>query len=127
MLCNAVQKSLSAAATAPNNAAGTLTLHGSQNFTGALNINAGTVVLGVNSTLATRQLTIADGSAFDASARGGYNLGAGGTLVVGRSFSTNDVIGNFTAMWNASGAAKTVGGLFPNDQNAGWAYRGLDR
>ena len=84
--------------------AGKLTLHGSQNFTGALNINAGTVALGVNSTLATRQISIADGAVFDASARGGYNLGGGGTLLVGRNGAASDVIGNFTA-----GAGSTIG------------------
>src|SRR4030095_15462602 len=87
----------------------TVTLNGSQNFTGLFAMNAGTVVLGVDSTLATRQIAIADGAVFDASARGGYSLGAGGSLVVGRAFGASDVLGNFSA--NA-GSTISVGANF---------------
>lgn len=50
-----------------------------------------------------------------------YFFGRGGNPAVGFNYTYHffwgleDVIGNFTAMWTASGAAKTIGGLFPND------------
>lgn len=50
-----------------------------------------------------------------------YFFGRGGNPEVGFNYTYHffrgleDVIGNFTAIWNASGAAKIVGGLFPND------------
>ncbi len=83
--------------------AGTLTLNGVQGYTGALNVNAGTVALGAGSSLLTKQISVGDGAVLNVAAIGGYTIGAGGSLTVGRSTAAAaDVLGAVTANTGAT-------------------------
>ncbi len=68
-------------------APGTLVLAGNQSWTGPLNVAdaGGNVRLGAAASLPTRNISLGDGTSFDASAVGGHSIGAGGTLTVRQS------------------------------------------
>ncbi len=58
-----------------------------------------------------------------------YFFGRGGNPAEGFSYTYHffwgleDIIANFTSLWDASGAAKKVGGLFPNDADGNaWGH-----
>jgi fibronectin-binding autotransporter adhesin len=71
---------------------GTLTLGGASTFTGAANINAGTLALASTGSLTTNQISVANGATFDVSAvSGGYSVGSGKTVT-----NNGTVNGSFT-------------------------------
>ena len=95
------------------NGPGSLTLSGTNTYTGATTINAGTVALGsAGSTGSSRSIAIAGGALFDVSAvGGGYVLSAGKTLS-----GSGTVNGRLTSQGTiAPGASGTIGTLTLNN------------
>lgn len=95
-----------------HNGTGSLTLNGSNTFTGATTLNAGTLALGASGSISgTPSITIASGANFNVSA-----LAAGFTLGSGKTISGNGTVtGNLTASSDATlspgGSGSGVGTL----------------
>lgn len=90
------------------NGAGRVVLNGTNAYTGATTINAGTLAIGVNGSVVSNLIAVAPGAQFDVSATLGFAIGSGKTLRAGRNGTpATDVVGNVTI---SSGGTFNVGG-----------------
>lgn len=90
---------------------GTLTLNAANTFTGGTTVNAGTLALGVNGSLASTAIGVASGAAFDVSAKTAYSL-SGVNLTLGAGPGAN-------GFFNAGTADLTLGGGLTVNFSAG--------
>lgn len=76
---------------------GTTTLAGANTFSGPLNINSGTLALGMTGSVATSNIHVNAGARFDVSSAFGYTLGTSQTLTLGRTTAPGiDAVGDFS-------------------------------
>ncbi|MGL4420267.1 MAG: beta strand repeat-containing protein, partial [Gemmataceae bacterium] len=97
---------------------GSTTLSAANTFTGPLNVNQGTLVLGASASLATNTYNVNSGAILDVSSQSNYLFAGPSTLTIGRTTTpANDILGTtiIQGTLNVGGNATIATATFAND------------
>ena len=96
------------------NSAGTLTLSGTNTYTGNTTINAGTLLLASTGSIGSKTINVASGATLNVSAVSGYNVGASQTLMGNGTVLGNTIINGNLQPGNSPGLLTVNGTLTLN-------------